>query len=140
MIKLKLLLFLFFVSTVTPLALFGQCTLTIQITGLNNSTGQVLLELRDEKNERIAGISRNIADNSCIFVIKNLKPGKFAFKYFHDQNNNEELDTNWIGIPTEGYGFSNNAEGTFGPPSFKEMIFSLLKDTTLTCVPKYINF
>jgi len=140
MIKLKNSFLLFFVLIVTPLALFGQFSLTIEISGLQNNNGQVLLELINEKGEKITGISQNIADNKCIVVIKNLKPGKFAFKYFHDENNNGKIDFNWLGIPKEGYGFSNNAKGTFGPPSFEKMIFVIKGDTTLSCTPKYIKF
>ncbi|MBL0126508.1 MAG: DUF2141 domain-containing protein [Flavobacteriales bacterium] len=46
--------------------------------------------------------------------------GTYGIKIFHDVNDNGVLDTNWIGIPTEPYGFSNDAMGTFGPPGFKE--------------------
>jgi len=140
MIKLKILLSLFCVLSFIPMTSFGQFTLTIEIIGLKNNNGQVLLELINEKGEKITGISQNIADNKCIVVIKNLKPGKFAFKYFHDLNKNEKLDTNWIGIPKEGYGFSNNAKGKFGPPSFEKTIFVIKENTTLICIPKYINF
>ena len=42
----------------------------------------------------------------------------------HDENDNHKLDTNWIGIPTEGYGTSRDAVGKFGPPSFKDAAFS----------------
>jgi len=140
MIKLKILLSLFFVLSFIPMTLFGQYTCTIEINGLKNNNGQVLLELSNEKGENIMGISQDIANNKCIIVIKNLKPGKFAFKYFHDLNKNKKLDTNWIGLPKEGYGFSNNAKGKFGPPSFEETIFVIKKNTTIMCIPKYIKF
>jgi uncharacterized protein (DUF2141 family) len=69
-----------------------------------------------------------------------LKPGKYAFKYFHDENNNnKKMDTNVIGIPKEGYGFSNNAKGRFGPPDFKDTIFEIKNDTTIICTINYIN-
>ena len=118
----------------------GQFSLTIEINGLINNDGQVLLEFSNEKGEHILGITQNIVENKCIVVIKNLEPGKYAFKYFHDENKNENLDLNWIGIPEEGYGFSNNASGIFGPPSFKKMIFVMIGDTTLKCMLKYIKF
>ncbi|MBK8497596.1 MAG: DUF2141 domain-containing protein [Flavobacteriales bacterium] len=57
------------------------------------------------------------------FRIADLVPGVYAIKIFHDVNNNGELDTNWLGIPTEPYGFSNDAMGTFGPPAFKDASF-----------------
>jgi len=123
-----------------PLSSFSQFTLTIEINGLRNNIGQVLLEYSNEKGVRIMGITKNLVDKKCIFVIKNLRPGKYAFKYFHDENKNENLDLNWIGIPKEGYGFSNNAKGTLGPPSFEKTIFVLMENTTLMCTPKYLKF
>lgn len=55
--------------------------------------------------------------------VAGLSPGLYAVKVFHDVNDNGKLDTNWMGIPNEPYGFSNDAMGTFGPPGFKEASF-----------------
>lgn len=52
-------------------------------------------------------------------------PGTYAVKVFHDVNDNGVLDTNWMGIPKEPYGFSNDAMGTFGPPSFQQASFKV---------------
>lgn len=41
----------------------------------------------------------------------------------HDENTNGKLDTNWIGIPAEGYGFSNDAKALLGAPSFSDASF-----------------
>lgn len=49
-----------------------------------------------------------------------LPPGRYAIAAFHDENGNGEFDTNFLGLPKEGYGFSNNAAVRFGPPSFEE--------------------
>lgn len=57
-----------------------------------------------------------------------LKPGKYAATIFHDKNDNQKLDTNFIGIPKEGYGFSNNAQGVFGPPKFDAAVFTMGQD------------
>ena len=54
-----------------------------------------------------------------------ISPGTYAVKVFHDVNDNGVLDTNWIGIPKEPYGFSNDAMGTFGPPSFEQASFKV---------------
>lgn len=45
---------------------------------------------------------------------------RFAIAAYHDKNDNEELDRNALGIPTERYGFSNSARGRLGPPGFDE--------------------
>ena len=52
-------------------------------------------------------------------------PGVYAVALFHDENANGHLDTNALGIPTEGYGFSNNPTLYFGPPDLSRVRFSL---------------
>jgi uncharacterized protein (DUF2141 family) len=78
-----------------------------------------------------------ISYNKCVIVIENLKPGKYAFKFFHDENMNDKLDTSWMGIPKEGFGFSNNPSMTFGPPSFDKTIFELSESLLIKSKPKY---
>jgi uncharacterized protein (DUF2141 family) len=115
----------------------AQHTLTIEIHGLNNNNGHVLLELSNAKEAVVAGRTRNISNNRCIIVIDSLKPGMYSFKFFHDENKNEKLDTNWLGIPKEGFGFSNNPSMNFGPPSFEKTIFELNESVLIKCKPKY---
>ncbi len=55
----------------------------------------------------------------------NLETGTYAVAIYHDENDNGEMDTNMLGIPTEGYGFSNEAQGFMGPPKFKDAAFTL---------------
>jgi uncharacterized protein (DUF2141 family) len=117
---------------------YSQIDLIVEIAPLRNNNGKILLEFSNEKEEILKGISEDIADNKCIIRIPNLKPGTYAFRYFHDENNDEEINTNFMGIPREGYGFSNNAKGSFGPPSFDKMLFELTKSDTLHCTPNYI--
>ena len=52
-------------------------------------------------------------------MVQDLAPGRYALSAFHDENDNGELDTNLMGIPSEGYGFGNDASAAFGPPSFE---------------------
>jgi len=135
---MKNLISLLILWLVAPIMLFGQITLTVDIEQLRNNNGKLLLELNNDKEEVIKGFSETITDGKCILVIKELKPGKYAFKYFHDENNDEKINTNFMGIPKEGYGFSNNAKGTFGPPSFDKMVFEITSSDTMSCVPTYI--
>lgn len=115
----------------------GENKLTIEIRDLKNSKGKVLLELSDTEKNVIKGVSAEIVNNICTITINDLEDGRYSFRYFHDENNNEELDTNFIGIPKEGFGFSNNAKGTFGPPAFEKTIFEIKGSLTLKCVPSY---
>jgi uncharacterized protein (DUF2141 family) len=60
--------------------------------------------------------------NACFSVAA---PGYYAVALFHDENDNHHLDTNALGIPTEGYGFSNNPTLYFGPPDLSKVRFSV---------------
>ena len=121
-----------------PLLAECQYKLTIEVSPLRNNTGEVLLELSNEKGERTGGFVSSIVEKKCIVIVENLNSGKYAFRYFHDENKNKKLDTNLIGMPKEGFGFSNNAKGKFGPPSFKQMIFKVDKDSMIICKPSYL--
>lgn len=138
MLKLKTVVFLILIATIIPFSLFGQFSLTIEIAGLKNSKGQVLLELSNEKAEKISGFSQIIENNKCTIVIKNLQPGNYSFKYFHDENLNQKLDTNIVGMPKEGFGFANNAKGKFGPPPFEKTTFAVNSDISLKCTAIYL--
>ena len=58
-------------------------------------------------------------------VFQNVPFGTYAIKVFYDENDNSELDTNFIGIPTEKYGFSNNARSKLGLPDFEKVKFQV---------------
>lgn len=115
-----------------------QYKLTIEISPLRNNNGEILLEFSNEKGEKTGGYSASIVEKRCIVIVENLNSGKYAFKYFHDENKNKKLDTNLIGLPKEGFGFSNNAKGKFGPPSFRQMIFNVNQDSLIKCKPSYL--
>lgn len=60
-----------------------------------------------------------------------LENGLYAILVYVDINQNGELDKNLFGIPKEPYGFSNNARGSFGPPSFMAVSIQITEDTRL---------
>jgi uncharacterized protein (DUF2141 family) len=134
-------LFLLFLSI--QLTVFApddnKVNLTIHIKEIRNNKGNIILELRNGKKKFVKGITKKVKDKKCTIIIKNLKPGKYSYKYFHDENKNKKLDTGFMGIPKEGYGFSNNASGKFGPPAFKKTVFSIKKSSKHSCKPYYIN-
>jgi len=59
-------------------------------------------------------------------TLADLPEGALAISAFHDTNGNGRLDRNAMGIPTEPYGFSNNATGQFGPPRFEQAQLTLI--------------
>ena len=61
-----------------------------------------------------------------------LPVGVYAVSFYIDSNNNQKLDFNFFGIPTEQYGFSNNSMGFFGPPSFDQASFTIDKESKIS--------
>ena len=118
-------------------SLFSQFTLKIEITDLRNNTGKVIIEVFEEKEKVIHREMSEIKEKSCQFMVKNLLAGKYAVRYYHDENLNQVMETNMFGKPTEGYGFSNNVTGRFGPPPFEKWLFDLSEDKTIVLKTLY---
>ena len=128
------------IGIVVTFSLKSQVTLKIEVSNLKNNTGIIIIDFRDGENNFIKGFSQEIVNNRCVIIIDSLKSGKYAFKYFHDENKNNKLDTYWFGAPKEGYGFSNNIKSTFRPPSFDDTVFEIKQNTVMCCFTCYINF
>jgi len=73
----------------------------------------------------------DIKDKKVIISVNGLKPGKYAVRFYHDENLNQTMETNMVGKPTEGYGFSNNVTGRFAMPPFEKWLFDLNADKTI---------
>jgi uncharacterized protein (DUF2141 family) len=65
------------------------------------------------------------------FSLQQLKSGVYAISVVYDRDGNGELNTGLMGIPTELVGFSNNARGLFGPPSFNKAKVKLVESGML---------
>ena len=115
----------------------SQYTLDIEIQQIKNNDGKIMLQLFDENHTVLVQEISEIKENKCSFFLKNLGTGKYALRYFHDENLNGKLDTNIVGKPTEGYGFSNNVLGKFGPPPFEKWLFEISSDKKITLIPTY---
>jgi uncharacterized protein (DUF2141 family) len=72
---------------------------------------------------------------SCVFT--DVVPGTYAVALFHDENDDGKLDTNFIGIPKEGVGVSNNKLRSLGPPTWDDAKFSLGSDLKLDVTLRY---
>ena len=112
--------------------------LWVTIEGVASSQGTLMIGLYDSEENfhtaiahagkegllndpsRLVGIAMRAIAGTQSVVFTNLKPGAYAVIVFHDANDSGKLTENWLGVPTEGYGFSNNAEGLMSAPSFKD--------------------
>ena len=97
----------------------------VDVVGLRNNKGQVFCALYasgegfpKDPQKAIHRDTSSISDKkaSCEFSL--IEPGTYAVSVFHDENSNGKLDTNFLGIPREGVGASNDARGRMGPPKF----------------------
>ena len=73
----------------------------------------------------------DVKDTSLSIPCQGLPTGTYAISLFQDENGNGKLDTAVFGIPTEKYGFSNDAQGVMGLPSYDKCSFTFSGDTTL---------
>ena len=108
--------------------------LTVKVTNLGDMKGQLMVGLFDKEDnflkEPIKGINMKASAEGQEIVFENVPFGSYAVSVIHDENENGELDTFMV-IPTEPYGFSNNAMGKFGPPSFEQTKITISGETTI---------
>ena len=68
-------------------------------------------------------VNSTISDKEAVCEFSGIALGTYAVSVFHDENSNGKLDTNFMGIPREGVGASNDAKGHLGPPKFDAAAF-----------------
>lgn len=100
-------------------------------------TGTVMVALFDSAEAYDAGrpvraARLDVAAGERTAAFEGLPPGDYAARAFHDVDGNGRMNTNPFGLPTEPYGFSNNAVGNMGPASWDRARFTLSGDTAQT--------
>lgn len=118
----------------------------VAVDGLRSDRGQVLCALFSspadfpKKADRaIAHAKSEISGGHATCEFRGIPSGNYAVAVFHDENSNGRLDTNFMGIPREGVGASNNAKGRFGPPKFSAAAFQhSARQTDLKISIKYL--
>jgi len=105
----------------------------VNISNIDNNEGKIMIGLYASEGNWLGnpqkGLIGKIEDGESTTTFKNIPQGVYAISVFHDENNNNDLDMNFMGIPKEDNGCSNNASGLFGPPKWKDAKFKL-KDKT----------
>jgi uncharacterized protein (DUF2141 family) len=107
-----------------------------ELSGFQSDKGQVLLSLHDKEwgyptkpetayRKEISVVKGKKAN----IVLKDIPEGSYAISVVHDVNSNGKVDSNFLGIPSEPVGASNNAKGSMGPPKWKDAKFSVHKGT-----------
>lgn len=130
---------LFFLS---PILLFCN-EITISVEKIKPSVGSLFIGLYKESNNfaEIENVYRStildVKNKSRLISTFNIQKGTYAISIFHDENNNGKLDTNFFGVPKEGFGFSNNPKVNFSKPTFKECSFELNNNKIITINMEY---
>jgi uncharacterized protein (DUF2141 family) len=105
--------------------------LTVSVSELENDKGRVAVALFasaddfPDQKRALSGQLTRIQKGRASVTFPALLPGRYAVAVLHDENENSKMDFNFLGMPLEGYGFSNDASAPFGPPSFDDAAFRL---------------
>jgi uncharacterized protein (DUF2141 family) len=104
--------------------------ITVAIQGLVNDQGSVRCGLFNspdgwpDPGRQFMGIVAPISDGKATCVFGNVPPGTYAVALSHAQHNETTLPTGLFGKPEEGFGFSRDASGTVGAPSFQAAAYA----------------
>lgn len=110
--------------------------LTLSVNNISEIAGTLNWLLFDSEESYAAGTTpvasarQRVSAETLRVTLHDMEPGRYAIKLYHDANGNDELDSNMLGMPVEGYGFSNNA-GRFGPASFEDAAVDVQDDTVI---------
>jgi uncharacterized protein (DUF2141 family) len=108
--------------------------LTLRISGLKDAKGKIAVAVfaapdgfprEDEKAVKAVRLPVDASSHSALTVIRNLPAGDYAVAVYHDDNETGRLETNFLGIPQKGYGFSQNVRPRMRAPAFDEARFAL---------------
>ena len=105
----------------------------VNMTNFSSDEGKVFVGLYDSEANflkvRASGLIEKIENNTCSVTLKDVPNGIYAISIYHDENDNDKLDMNFMGIPKEDTGCSNNAPARFGPPKWEDAKFEVKNET-----------
>ncbi len=105
--------------------------LKVVVVGLHSNVGEVDCTLfggavgfPDDSSKAGRTAKSKIENGQAVCMFTDIAPGEYAVSVFHDENSNGKLDRNFMGMPKEGVGASNDAAGHFGPPKYDDARFN----------------
>ena len=144
------------ISALIPSILVAVPTLAAElrltIAGVHSDKGEILIGLYDNADGfkyaiaragtggllpdkgRLIGTAIRALGGTQSTVFTQLPPGRYAIIVIHDENDNGRIDENFIGVPTEGYGFGNNAQGVLSAPAFDAAAITIGKANVSTTI------
>ena len=141
--KFRLSLIVISLTLFVSIAYAQTGTITVEISGIQGTEGQISIGLytseegfpKTEKSYK--GLNIRVTGEEVVAAFQDVPAGTYAIAVFHDTNSNGKLDKNFLGIPKEGYAFSNNVFGTFGPPDFEDASFEFDGNKTVKIKMRY---
>lgn len=122
--------------TVTAADTTVTAELHVVVKGLNSNKGRVrfrLFRTEDSYDRQVDAFKEAfvaISERASEWVVKGVPPQDYALVIYHDENANEEFDMNFLGIPKESYGFSNNIRPKFAQPAYEDVKFTVVPPLT----------
>ena len=129
-----------------PAHTYDPYTLTVTVEGIEGSEGVLHIGLYNDEGEFPEGepsMAEEVTLNGeerITVTFEGVPPGIYSSAVMHDANENGKVDMDERGIPMEGYGFSNDATGDMGPPSYDDASFTVEEDTEVTLRMVYLHF
>jgi uncharacterized protein (DUF2141 family) len=120
-------------------------SIKVKIHNLRNLKGQIILEFYSQKSQyvdapmaRFKKFKSEAKNDTLTFVLKGFKKGSYAAAILDDENNNNKMDFNYLHLPLEGFGFSNNAQATImGKPAYEQAVFLIPQNKEIALKVKY---
>ncbi|MDA3820637.1 MAG: DUF2141 domain-containing protein [Candidatus Delongbacteria bacterium] len=117
----------------------------VKVNNVKSDDGYISVDLynsaetfpSDEEEDVFMGKKAKACQGSTTVRFDSVPPGKYAMAILHDENDNDKMDKNCLGIPKEGDCFSENAKANFGKPKFEEADFRVRGDVYTTVFMNY---
>lgn len=118
----------------------GDAAITLNVGNIETPEGQLKVALYNSEEgykggQVVRAASADVSADTVSFSFEGLSDGEYLVAIYHDANSDNEMNANMFGIPTEQFGFSNDAMGRMGPPSWRAAKFTVdgtvIQDITL---------
>jgi uncharacterized protein (DUF2141 family) len=119
----------------------GGTRVRFVVTGLESTDGRVLCGLYKDQSKWLTpkyfkgAQGKPRPDGKAVCVFENVQPGVYAISAFHDEDDDQELDSGVFSIPKEDYCASNNAYRRFGPPQWEDATFRVGREAVRMSAP-----
>ena len=113
----------------------GDISLEMEINNLESNKGLVYIRILNENENPVIVGTSPVVNFSSEISFDSISAGKYAIQFFHDENENQKMDFNLIGIPKEKFGSSNDVKPILGPPKFEKMLFEIYEHKKIVMQP-----